>query len=94
MIRMDNRFSLMFWRSNCSMKFTRNGSSTDYSQILRGIQQKVVRYSILIYNLDKKGHFDEKTYSFKFILPSFREFGNVYDDRYMAPFYYYPIVMI
>jgi hypothetical protein len=39
---------------------------------------------LIIYNLDNKDDFDEKNYSLKFILPSIREFGNVYNEDCMT----------
>ena len=76
------------------MKYGWNGSAPDYSQILRGKKQKKVRFTIIIYYLDTIEDFEENNYSFKFNVPSFREFDNVYNEEYMNLFCYYPIVMI
>ena len=86
-------FAFVFLISNCLMTYGWNGSSPPkLSPIFRSKQQYKVKFKILIYNLDDD--FDELNYSFKFNTPSFREFGNVYNDKYMTPFYYYPIVMV
>ena len=45
MIRMDKRLAFVFLRSNCTMIYTLNGSVPDYSQILRGNKQEIVRFS-------------------------------------------------
>ena len=38
---------------------------------------------IITYNLETIDDFDEKNYSLKFNCPSFREFGNVYNEYCM-----------
>jgi hypothetical protein len=45
MMRMEKRLISTFLRSNCTMTYTLNGSVPDYSQILRGNQQKIVRFT-------------------------------------------------
>jgi hypothetical protein len=48
---------------------------------------KIVRFIILIYNLDTRDDFDEKNYSLKFNHPSFTEIAmNVYDFEFMKTF--------
>jgi hypothetical protein len=90
----DKILSLKFVTRNCSISYTRNGLAPKYWQILRGIQQKIVRFTKLINNFDNIDDLNEKTYSFKFNYPSFREFGNIYNGNDMTPFCYYPIVII
>jgi hypothetical protein len=59
MIRMDKLFA-SFLRNNYKITYGWNGSTTqNYSQILREIQQKIVRFPILIYNLETSEDFDE-----------------------------------
>ena len=41
---------------------------------------------LIIYNLDTIDDFGEKNYTLKFNRPSFREFGNVYDEDCMTLF--------
>jgi len=89
MIRMDKRLNFTLLKFKCSMTLGWNGSELTkqkYSQILRGNQQKIVRLTLLINNLDSKDDFDESNYSLKFNLPSLREFGNVYNKNYMTLF--------
>jgi hypothetical protein len=86
---MEKRFAFLFFRTNCLKTYSWNGTgpTPNYSQILKGIQQKIVRFSsLLIYNLDTRDDFDEINYSFMFNLPSFREFSNVYNEKFMTLF--------
>jgi hypothetical protein len=89
MIRMHKRLNFTLKKFNFWITFGWNGSGLtkqNYSQILRGIQKKIVRLTLLINNLDSKDDFDESNYSLKFNLPSLREFGNVYNKNYMTLF--------
>ena len=80
-------FAFVFLTSNYLITYGWNGSQTlKLSPILKAKQQKIVRFNILIYNLDANDDFDEKNYIFKFNPPSFREFDNIYNGDYMTHF--------
>ena len=80
-------FAFVFLTSNYLIKYGWNGLSTPkLLPNLRGKQQYKVRFNILIYDSDANDDFEEKNYSFKFNPASFREFGNIYIDKYMTPF--------
>jgi len=95
MIRMDLKLLFLeILTSNCGMICTWNGSAPKiFSPILRKNKQKIVRFIILIYNLDAQVDFDEQNYSLKFNHPSFRDIYNIYLIKSMSPFQYYPIVI-
>jgi hypothetical protein len=69
-------------------------SNTSFSTDFKREPAEESKIFSVIYNLDTNDDFGEKNYSLKLNLPSFREFGNVYNEDYMTLFTHYPIVMI
>ena len=48
----------------------------------------------LIHNLENENDFDEENYSLKLSLPSYKEFSNLFNKKYMSHHEYYPVVII